>query len=763
LFDLQNQTFRTFDAKSLIYAGVANVETTKISAHDTENTLLTLSLKILVASKESIMSIKFSPSFVEVLEIVYNDQMLGFKEIVLLEIAVSDSTKGQWHFVRAKLLTIDVESYQMKSRTITDKCLSAWAKKCPHLQKINISGCMRITEIGIKELAKCYGLQSINLSGCVRINDACVTALGENCPLLKSINLNGCVLINDADVTALGEHFPDLEEVSLSGCDHVTSAGIVAVANGCMKLTSIDVSCCTLIGDLGISALGEKCPDLKEVSLSGCDHVTSAGLVAVANGCKKLTSIDVSCCVLITDLGISALGEHCPDLEEVNLSQCVLVTYIGTVALAKGCHKLKSIDMSYCPVIKGISALGVHCPLLQSIDLSGCVKINNNGITLLAEGCRDLISIDLDCTLITDLGLSQLPQYCSKLQSISLTTCVGITYRGIAALDRGCLQLQDDSIEIEGCKDVENILERISARDTEKNISQMRIILTICSQRVFQDQEGSGVVDLAVNDDITITDDGILALAKKFPHLLEVEINGCEMVTGAGIIALCAHCSVLQIVNLARCDCVVDDIVFWNLMMTCPLLVKIMLSRTAIITALGLGASSLNSHLKTIDIDNCVGINWDIGLHTLAFRCHGLEELMLTFRDEFEGITDFGLVALGEKCKQLKVFKLNFLNFNNHCITLTGISQITLNCTYLYKIDMNNVFNVDDDALLILRMNCSRLQHLSVNSTRVTKDGVKRFVDACINFKSISIKNSLTINNKDKILLCNEFIDKIVI
>jgi hypothetical protein len=124
--------------------------------------------------------------------------------------------------------------------------------------------------------------------------------------------------------------------------------------------------------------------------------------------------------------------------------------------------------MSYCPVIKGISALGFHCP---PIDLSGCVKINNNGITLLAEGCRELLSIDLDCTLITDIGLSQLPQYCSKLQSISLTTCVGITYRGIAALDRGCLQLQDDSIEIEGCKDIENILHRISARDTELKVN----------------------------------------------------------------------------------------------------------------------------------------------------------------------------------------------------------------------------------------------------------------------------------------------------
>jgi hypothetical protein len=40
------------------------------------------------------MSIKFSPSFVEVLEIVYNDQMLGFKEIALLEIALSDEVNG---------------------------------------------------------------------------------------------------------------------------------------------------------------------------------------------------------------------------------------------------------------------------------------------------------------------------------------------------------------------------------------------------------------------------------------------------------------------------------------------------------------------------------------------------------------------------------------------------------------------------------------------------------------------------------------------
>jgi hypothetical protein len=83
----------------------------------------------------------------------------------------------------------------------------------------------------------------------------------------------------------------------------------------------------------------------------------------------------------------------------------------------------------------------------------------------------------------------------------------------------------------------------------------------LCSQRVSKELEGSGVVVLTVNDKITITDDGISALGKRFPHPLGVEINGCEMVTGASIIALCARCSVLQIINLARCDCVVDDII----------------------------------------------------------------------------------------------------------------------------------------------------------------------------------------------------------
>jgi Leucine Rich repeat len=163
--------------------------------------------------------------------------------------------------------------------------LSIW-KKSKYLQSIDLSGCRRITDVGLSALgSRCVELQTIDLSGCVDVTDIGLSALGHGCSQLQTINLFGCEGITDVGLSALGHGCRQLQTIDLFGCQGITDVGLSALGHGCSQLQKIDLAFCYLITDVGLSALGHGCRQLQKIDLYGCQGITSVGLSALCHGC----------------------------------------------------------------------------------------------------------------------------------------------------------------------------------------------------------------------------------------------------------------------------------------------------------------------------------------------------------------------------------------------------------------------------------------------------------------------------------------------
>ena len=67
-----------------------------------------------------------------------------------------------------------------------------------------------------------------------------------------------------------------LKYLSLAACSHITDAGLANLANS-SSIETVDLRGCTAISDRGLSHLAIM-PKLKEVSLGGCTNVSETGI-----------------------------------------------------------------------------------------------------------------------------------------------------------------------------------------------------------------------------------------------------------------------------------------------------------------------------------------------------------------------------------------------------------------------------------------------------------------------------------------------------
>lgn len=92
-------------------------------------------------------------------------------------------------------------SSEIKSKTFTCPQVNfSYNKYSSGLKCLCLAGCTRITDRGLKFLAKCNyvsGLELLDVSGCSGLTSAGLNMLTESCPKLKASNLYYCDMISD--------------------------------------------------------------------------------------------------------------------------------------------------------------------------------------------------------------------------------------------------------------------------------------------------------------------------------------------------------------------------------------------------------------------------------------------------------------------------------------------------------------------------------------------------------------------------------------
>ena len=154
----------------------------------------------------------------------------------------------------------------------------------PNLLNLNLANCSRLSDSDLANVSKLTSLKRLNLSGCYRIGDPGIRAVAESLQGLEKLDLASCSFITDLSLHYMGRHLRKLNRLSLSSCRLITDAGIASLVHNMADLLYLDLTSCVSLTDNALASICAHCSQLKCLSLSGCSRVTEDGIMGFLNG-----------------------------------------------------------------------------------------------------------------------------------------------------------------------------------------------------------------------------------------------------------------------------------------------------------------------------------------------------------------------------------------------------------------------------------------------------------------------------------------------
>ena len=219
------------------------------------------------------------------------------------------------------------------------------------LMSVNISGAVSVTDFGLTSLVRRHtAIQRLDVTGCTGITDVGIREIGLNCKYLEQLNLSSTLIMGNA-LIAIAEGCPLLSDINLSKCQHIQKYGVTKVFYSCKKIVHINLSYLKEIGDTELRILALNNPYLQVLKVRECVSVSDQGIISIAEYCPELEYVDVSRSQLqfkIGDACLSVLGERSKSLRVFLADGCEHITDVGLTWLSSGCKHLERVELESC-------------------------------------------------------------------------------------------------------------------------------------------------------------------------------------------------------------------------------------------------------------------------------------------------------------------------------------------------------------------------------------------------------------------------------
>ncbi|XP_058218724.1 uncharacterized protein LOC131329559 [Rhododendron vialii] len=395
----------------------------------------------------------------------------------------------------------------------------------PELQGRSL-GEVGLTDSGIEVVSsKLKGLRIINVSGNEFLTDKSLIALSTNCVYLTDIVVLNCSLVTSDGIEFVMRNSTNLSLVSVDG---IGFGSLDDCSIRCARNISTLEIHDSVVPDGYLHLLAKAGIPLKSFTLSHCETLTFSGISSVLSKYSSLKSLSLDGIDVLTDEKMSDLSQYLPALDTICLDFCVNLTELTFFKLAKNCSLLEYISMIGTNLGGGGDEATdiVKNPRIKSLNLED----NSN---------------------LSDECLAKLASVCPSLEVLLVSSCKGITEKGIADFLKSCSKVR--SLLIDECEGIKNIGNGFEL-----------------SKLDFLGATRSG-----------IDDDGLVVIGNRCHGLLHLNLEGCLGVTTVGLKEILTNCEKLRKINLTGCLNVRTETVDW-MVFSRPSLREIILSYTSL-------------------------------------------------------------------------------------------------------------------------------------------------------------------------------------
>ncbi len=471
-------------------------------------------------------------------------------------------------------------------------------------------------------------------------DDSVLMNLTALMPELRSCDLSKCVNVSCKGLVFL-DKCKRLECLTVSGCPDLRSVGVYHVLSRCTKLTELDTSDCRHIHQISFENSGVSCSKLNAIKVTSCFLITNETINNFISRNCSITTLHIGCCsnLSLTDSFMKGVSIRCPNLTDLNISNALHVTNSTLDSLPMYCPHMKHLNISH---IEHITEIGVRRMCTAFMELVQITFMQNRS----SRSCLFFHSVLSLFHVITEIDIVK----CSvegKRHSCEqvLTLCA----MHAASIAEYFLRRKNS------CGVVHHILfnmtntgqlDTLNAMSVHTHLSvgilssllpkQSMLRKIVASDPQFLVVEGVAE-GVAFSEESRLTDLKLYVICRNSPMLEEINIDGCLLVTDAGLCDIgkfCKHLTTLKCnMDFAHFESSIGDFGVMCVAASCD-------------------------ELTYLDVSYCTQVT-DRSLEALArHQCRNSLTTIL-----IRGCTEIS--ARGITCVMARCVRINILNNNN--------------------------------------------------------------------------------------------------